>query len=122
MLPLYDLFMDPYPKLRHKYWFTKSYHNSIYTIVGIPGKHFVSKLANNTLLRLSPQSDPLPPSLVDLVRNSPISSVDDLKLLLQQETDAIGTNEHHTHKHTNNTDTEEVSVWVCLERPEEIGM
>ena len=77
---------------------------------------------------LSPQGDPLPASLVDLVRNSPISSVDDLKLLLQQETNAIGTNDHHahahthTHTHTNNTDVEEVSVWVCLQRPEEIGM
>ncbi|KAF6720121.1 Platelet-derived growth factor subunit B [Oryzias melastigma] len=35
------------------------------------------------------EGDPLPPSLVDLVRNSPISSVDDLKLLLQQETSEI---------------------------------
>ncbi|XP_074539604.1 platelet-derived growth factor beta polypeptide a [Halichoeres trimaculatus] len=41
-------------------------------------------------LRLSSaKGDPLPTSLVDLVRNSPISSVDDLKLLLQQETNAI---------------------------------
>ncbi|GLD71090.1 bromodomain-containing protein 4 [Lates japonicus] len=41
------------------------------------------------LLRLgSAEGDPLPSSLVDLVRN-PISSVDDLKLLLQQETNAI---------------------------------
>ncbi len=77
---------------------------------------------------LSPalQGDPLPPSLVDLVRNSPISSVDDLKLLLLQETNAIGTNDHHaythTQTHTNKTDVEEVSVWVCLQRPEEIGM
>uniref|UniRef100_A0A3P9KH27 Platelet derived growth factor subunit B n=1 Tax=Oryzias latipes TaxID=8090 RepID=A0A3P9KH27_ORYLA len=37
----------------------------------------------------SAEGDPLPPSLVDLVRNSPISSVDDLKLLLQQETSEI---------------------------------
>uniref|UniRef100_A0A1A8K4K5 Platelet-derived growth factor beta polypeptide n=1 Tax=Nothobranchius kuhntae TaxID=321403 RepID=A0A1A8K4K5_NOTKU len=35
------------------------------------------------------EGDPLPPSLVDLVRNSPVSSVDDLKILLQQETNAI---------------------------------
>ncbi|XP_034044394.1 uncharacterized protein si:ch211-79m20.1 [Thalassophryne amazonica] len=36
-------------------------------------------------LRLgSAEGEPLPPSLVKLVRNSPISSVDDLKLLLQQ--------------------------------------
>ena len=47
---------------------------------------------------MSLQGDPLPPSLVDLVRNSPISSVDDLKLLLQQETDASGTH-NHTHTH-----------------------
>lgn len=41
-------------------------------------------------LRLgSAEGDPLPTSLVDLVRNSPISSVEDLKLLLQEETDAI---------------------------------
>ncbi|XP_068177360.1 platelet-derived growth factor beta polypeptide a isoform X1 [Antennarius striatus] len=39
--------------------------------------------------------DPLPPSLVDLVRNSPISSVDDLKLLLQQETDALEDEDEH---------------------------
>uniref|UniRef100_A0A3Q4HGR2 Platelet-derived growth factor beta polypeptide a n=1 Tax=Neolamprologus brichardi TaxID=32507 RepID=A0A3Q4HGR2_NEOBR len=42
-------------------------------------------------LCLSQQGDPLPSSLVNLVRNSPISSVEDLKLLLQEETDAIGT-------------------------------
>ncbi|KAK5898701.1 hypothetical protein CesoFtcFv8_008252 [Champsocephalus esox] len=35
------------------------------------------------------EGDPLPESLVDLVRNSAISSVDDLKLLLQRETNAI---------------------------------
>uniref|UniRef100_A0A1A7Y6G2 Platelet-derived growth factor beta polypeptide n=1 Tax=Iconisemion striatum TaxID=60296 RepID=A0A1A7Y6G2_9TELE len=35
------------------------------------------------------EGDPLPQSLIDLVRNSPVSSVDDLKLLLQQETNAI---------------------------------
>ncbi|KAM6940221.1 platelet-derived growth factor beta polypeptide a [Xenentodon cancila] len=35
------------------------------------------------------EGDPLPPSLVDLVRNSPISSVEDLKLLLQVETSDI---------------------------------
>ncbi|XP_030594927.1 platelet-derived growth factor beta polypeptide a isoform X3 [Archocentrus centrarchus] len=41
-------------------------------------------------LRLgSAEGDPLPPSLVDLVGNSPVSSVEDLKLLLQQETNAI---------------------------------
>lgn len=73
------------------------------------------------------QGDPLPPSLVDLVRNSPISSVDDLKLLLQQEANAIGTNTHthmgtHTYTWANNIDMEEVSVWVCLKRPEEAGM
>lgn len=85
------------------------------------------KTAVTYVLRLLPQGDPLPPSLVDLVRNSPISSVDDLKLLLQQEANAIGTNGHtHTHTHTytqtNNIDMEEVSVWVCLKRPEEAGM
>ncbi|XP_041641601.1 bromodomain-containing protein 4 [Cheilinus undulatus] len=56
-------------------------------------------------LRLgSAEGDPLPASLVDLVRNSPISSVDDLKLLLQQETNAIEEEEdvhdvplNHTH-------------------------
>ncbi|XP_057699379.1 platelet-derived growth factor beta polypeptide a [Corythoichthys intestinalis] len=35
------------------------------------------------------EGDPLPASLVDLVRNSPVSSVDDLKLLLQREAGAI---------------------------------
>ncbi|KAM3623687.1 uncharacterized protein V6R79_014446 [Siganus canaliculatus] len=41
------------------------------------------------------EGDPLPPSLVDLVRQSPISSVDDLKLLLQQETNAIEEEDEH---------------------------
>ncbi|XP_077575965.1 uncharacterized protein LOC144198693 [Stigmatopora nigra] len=35
------------------------------------------------------EGDPLPASLVDLVRNSPVSSVDDLKLLLQRQANAI---------------------------------
>ncbi|CAG5928792.1 unnamed protein product [Menidia menidia] len=42
------------------------------------------------------EGDPLPSSLVDLVRNSPISSVEDLKQLLQQETSAI---EHEEDEH-----------------------
>ncbi|XP_059193872.1 G-box-binding factor-like [Centropristis striata] len=55
-------------------------------------------------LRLgSAESDPLPSSLVDLVRNSPISSVDDLKLLLQQETDAIEEEEDEHDILTNHT-------------------
>ncbi|KAK2918639.1 platelet-derived growth factor beta polypeptide a isoform X1 [Channa argus] len=55
-------------------------------------------------LRLgSAKSDPLPPSLVDLVRNSPISSVDDLKLLLQQETNAIEEEEDERGIYTNIT-------------------
>ncbi|XP_041839497.1 G-box-binding factor isoform X2 [Melanotaenia boesemani] len=41
------------------------------------------------------EGDPLPPSLVDLVRNSAIASVEDLKLLLQQETDAIDEEDEH---------------------------
>uniref|UniRef100_A0A3Q2XFM4 Platelet-derived growth factor beta polypeptide a n=1 Tax=Hippocampus comes TaxID=109280 RepID=A0A3Q2XFM4_HIPCM len=44
----------------------------------------------HTFVCVSLQGDPLPASLVDLVRNSPVSSVDDLKLLLQREADAIG--------------------------------
>ncbi|KAG1939920.1 platelet-derived growth factor subunit A [Pimephales promelas] len=51
------------------------------------------------------QGDPLPPSLVDLVMNSPISSVDDLKRLLDvesvEEDDEIPESEMHsngTHK------------------------
>ncbi|XP_075939103.1 uncharacterized protein LOC142940093 isoform X1 [Anarhichas minor] len=49
-------------------------------------------------LRLgSAEGDPLPSSLVDLVRNSPISSVDDLKLLLLQETKAIVEEEEDEH-------------------------
>ncbi|XP_061839853.1 platelet-derived growth factor beta polypeptide a [Nerophis lumbriciformis] len=35
------------------------------------------------------EGDPLPASLVDLVRNSPISSVDELKMLLQHQAGAI---------------------------------
>ncbi|XP_044043010.1 serine/threonine-protein kinase Doa [Siniperca chuatsi] len=55
-------------------------------------------------LRLgSAEGDPLPPSLVDLVRNSPISSVDDLKLLLQQETNAIEEEEDEHDILTNHT-------------------
>ncbi|XP_056228512.1 bromodomain-containing protein 4B [Seriola aureovittata] len=55
-------------------------------------------------LRLgSAESDPLPPSLVDLVRNSPISSVDDLKLLLQQETNVIDEEEDEHDILTNHT-------------------
>ncbi|KAM9315017.1 uncharacterized protein KZ484_024734 isoform 2-T2 [Pholidichthys leucotaenia] len=47
-------------------------------------------------LRLgSTEGDPLPSSLVDLVRNSPISSVEDLKLLLLQETNAIEDEDEH---------------------------
>ncbi|CAN9510617.1 unnamed protein product [Ophioblennius macclurei] len=51
----------------------------------------------------SAEGDPLPPSLVDLVRNSPISSVEDLKLLLQQETDAIEDEEDEHDVITNRT-------------------
>ncbi|XP_042341536.1 nuclear transcription factor Y subunit beta [Plectropomus leopardus] len=55
-------------------------------------------------LRLgSAEGEPLPPSLVDLVRNSPISSVDDLKLLLQQETNAIEEEEDEHDILTNHT-------------------
>ncbi|XP_069545653.1 platelet-derived growth factor beta polypeptide a [Brachyistius frenatus] len=55
-------------------------------------------------LRLgSAEGDPLPPSLVDLVRDSPISSVEDLKLLLQQETNAIEEDEDEHDFLTNNT-------------------
>ncbi|XP_012704951.2 uncharacterized protein LOC105915406 isoform X2 [Fundulus heteroclitus] len=42
------------------------------------------------------EGDPLPQSLVDLVWDSPISSVEDLKLLLQQEASAI---EHTEEEH-----------------------
>ncbi|XP_054459770.1 serine/threonine-protein kinase LATS1 [Anoplopoma fimbria] len=59
-----------------------------------------------TAARLRPGSaegDPLPSSLVDLVRNSPISSVDDLKLLLQQETNAIEEEEDEHDILTNHT-------------------
>ncbi|XP_071371107.1 platelet-derived growth factor beta polypeptide a, partial [Centroberyx affinis] len=49
------------------------------------------------------QGDPLPPSLVDLVRNSPISSVEDLKLLLQQETDSTEEEEDEHDILTNHT-------------------
>lgn len=55
-------------------------------------------------LRLSSaEGDVLPSSLVDLVRNSPISSVDDLKLLLQQETNAIEEEEDEHDFLTNHT-------------------
>ncbi|KAF7644142.1 hypothetical protein LDENG_00226720 [Lucifuga dentata] len=49
----------------------------------------LAALAAARLRRGGAEGDPLPASLVDLVRNSPISSIDDLKLLLQQETNAI---------------------------------
>lgn len=51
----------------------------------------------------SAEGDPLPPSLVELVRDSPISSVDDLKLLLQQETNAIEEDEDEHDILTNHT-------------------
>ncbi|XP_028265276.1 transcription factor SPT20 homolog [Parambassis ranga] len=55
-------------------------------------------------LRLgSAEGDPLPPSLVDLVRDSPISSMEDLKLLLQQETNAIEDDEDEHDIVTNHT-------------------
>nr|XP_043884904.1 bromodomain-containing protein 4 isoform X1 [Solea senegalensis] len=63
-------------------------------------------LAALSAARLRPGSsegDPLPPSLVDLVRNSPISSVDDLKLLLEQETNAIEEEEDEHDILTNHT-------------------
>ncbi|XP_038160748.1 putative mediator of RNA polymerase II transcription subunit 12 isoform X3 [Cyprinodon tularosa] len=41
------------------------------------------------------EGDPLPQSLVNLVWNSPISSVEDLKLLLQQEASAIDKEDEH---------------------------
>ncbi|XP_037103356.1 uncharacterized protein si:ch211-79m20.1 isoform X1 [Syngnathus acus] len=49
------------------------------------------------LLRLgSAEGDPLPASLIDLVRNSPVSSLDELKLLLQREADAIEDEDDHS--------------------------
>uniref|UniRef100_UPI003AAABEB8 uncharacterized protein n=1 Tax=Centroberyx gerrardi TaxID=166262 RepID=UPI003AAABEB8 len=55
-------------------------------------------------LRLgSAEGDPLPPSLVDLVRNSPISSVEDLKLLLQQESNSTEEEEDEHDILTNHT-------------------
>ncbi|KAM6941334.1 platelet-derived growth factor beta polypeptide a isoform 1-T1 [Lycodopsis pacificus] len=55
-------------------------------------------------LRLgSAEGDPLPSSLVHLVRNSPVSSVDDLKLLLLQETNAIEEEEDEHDMLTNHT-------------------
>ncbi|XP_077381373.1 platelet-derived growth factor beta polypeptide a [Festucalex cinctus] len=48
-------------------------------------------------LRLgSAEGDPLPASLVDLVRNSPVASVDDLKLLLRREAGAIEEEDDHS--------------------------
>uniref|UniRef100_A0A3Q3F4V9 Platelet-derived growth factor beta polypeptide a n=1 Tax=Labrus bergylta TaxID=56723 RepID=A0A3Q3F4V9_9LABR len=47
------------------------------------------------VIQVSCAGDPLPTSLVDLVRNSPISSVDDLKLLLQRETNIIEEEDEH---------------------------
>eukprot|EP00066_Takifugu_rubripes_P009677 XP_003976863.1 PREDICTED: platelet-derived growth factor subunit B [Takifugu rubripes] len=59
-------------------------------------RSWVLLLLSAALLRLgNAEGDPLPPSLVDLVRNSPISSVDDLKLLLQQEANAIEEEDEH---------------------------
>nr|XP_019958167.1 PREDICTED: uncharacterized protein LOC109639241 [Paralichthys olivaceus] len=56
------------------------------------------------LLRLgSAEGDPLPLSLVDLVRNSPISSVDELKVLLLQEANAIEEEEDEQDVLTNHT-------------------
>lgn len=83
--------------------------------------HFQTRHCN--CLCVSPQGDPLPPSLIDLLRDSPISSVEDLKLLLQ-ESNANGTNDQpsplHTHTHTVKTDLEEVNMYV--QSPEVGGM
>ncbi len=46
---------------------------------------FKTYLTTSSFSLFFPQGDPLPPSLVDLVQNSPISSVDDLKRLLDVE-------------------------------------
>ncbi|XP_073333969.1 uncharacterized protein [Pagrus major] len=74
----------------------------------------------------SAEGDPLPPSLVDLVRNSPISSVDDLKLLLQQETNAIVEEEdehdiltNHTHgRYTRSLEAQPAQQAACKVRTE----
>ncbi|XP_041789549.1 uncharacterized protein si:ch211-79m20.1 isoform X2 [Chelmon rostratus] len=72
------------------------------------------------------EGDPLPPSLVDLVRNSPITSVDDLKLLLQQETNAIEEEEdehdiltNRTHgRYTRSLDAQPAQQAACKVRTE----
>ncbi|KAM8771938.1 uncharacterized protein AB9X84_006304 isoform 2-T2 [Acanthopagrus schlegelii] len=74
----------------------------------------------------SAEGDPLPASLVDLVRNSPISSVDDLKLLLQQETNAIVEEEdehdiltNHTHgRYTRSLEAQPAQQAACKVRTE----
>ncbi|XP_031667136.1 putative uncharacterized protein DDB_G0291608 isoform X1 [Oncorhynchus kisutch] len=48
----------------------------------------LAALAAGCLRFGSAEGDPLPPSLVELVRTSPISSIEDLQQLLEQETDS----------------------------------
>ncbi|XP_053275773.1 uncharacterized protein si:ch211-79m20.1 [Pleuronectes platessa] len=79
-------------------------------------------------LRLgSAEGDPLPPSLVDLVRNSPIASVDQLKVLLLQEANAIEEEEdehdlltNHTHGRYSRSlvEAQQAQMAVCKIRTE----
>ncbi|KAM4751087.1 platelet-derived growth factor beta polypeptide a [Anableps anableps] len=80
-------------------------------------------------LRLgSAEGDPLPQSLIDLVWDSPISSVEDLKLLLQQEASAIEDKEdehehdsvlHPTHgRHIRSLETQKALKAECKVRTE----
>ncbi|XP_045569228.1 platelet-derived growth factor subunit B [Salmo salar] len=89
----------------------------------------LASLAAGCLRFGSAEGDPLPPSLVELVRTSPISSIEDLQQLLEQETDSQevepdepSANEIHsndTHgRYRRNLDAQPAQQAVCKVRTE----
>ncbi|XP_061686552.1 platelet-derived growth factor beta polypeptide a isoform X2 [Syngnathoides biaculeatus] len=63
------------------------------------------------------EGEPLPASLVDLVRNSAISSVDELKLLLRREAGAV--DDHHDGALTNQTHGRHIRSIVEVEQAQQ---
>lgn len=90
----------------------------------------LASLAAGCLRFGSAEGDPLPPSLVELVRTSPISSIEDLQQLLEQETDSqevepdepsaneIHSNDTHGRYRRNLVDAQPAQQAVCKVRTE----
>ncbi|XP_070966023.1 platelet-derived growth factor beta polypeptide a [Oncorhynchus clarkii lewisi] len=85
----------------------------------------LAALAAGCLRFGSAEGDPLPPSLVELVRTSPISSIEDLQQLLEQETDSQDeplANEIHSNdtrgRYRRNLDAQPAQQAVCKVRTE----